>query len=190
MAAQKKDIAELSRLTMHDPATQRLAVSAIYAAGAILAAIAARSSAGRERASWALIGAILLLLMAAKELHLIDSLSRAGRTAIKAHGWYGVHRQLQDGLVIAFTAIVAVGAAFVARWLRKTSAAVKLAGAALLVLVGSLVLRAISIHAVDAWSITPFAGLRKGWWIELIATLVICAAATWRAVHAETENSA
>lgn len=175
---------------MHDPGTQRLALVALYAAGALVAGLAARTAGGgRERAFWALTAAILLLLMAAKQLQLIDSVSRAGRAAVKARGWYGVHRQLQDVLAIALVAIAVVGAASVARWLRTTAAAAKLAGAALVLLVSSLVLRAISIHAVDVWSTRQFAGMRKGWWVELIAILVICAAAGWRAAHRDARKN-
>jgi hypothetical protein len=174
---------------MHDPGTQRLALVALYAAGALVAGLAVRTAGGgRERTFWAVTAALLLLLMAAKQLQLIDSVSRAGRAAVKAHGWYGVHRQLQDVFAIVLAAGAVVGAASVARWLRTTAAAAKLAGAALVLLAGSLVLRAISIHAVDVWSTSRFAGMRKGWWVELVAILVICAAAGWRAAHPDARN--
>ena len=169
------------RLTMHDPAVLRLAFAGLYAAGAILAAVAARSSGGRARAFWALTAAILLLLMAAKDLHLIETLSRTGRATIKSVGWYAEHREVQAGLLILSGAIALAAAAFVARWLRRTGASVKVAAAALLFLIAFLVLRAISVHAVDRWTTSAFAGMRKGWWVELVATLVICVAAALNA---------
>lgn len=164
-------------MTMHDPATQRLALSAFYAAGAVLAGLAARSGDRRQRTFWIVTAALLLLLMTAKELHLIDTLSRAGRAAIKAHGWYGMHREVQAALLVAVAAIALIAAAGVALWLRAAGTAAKVAATALLLLAAFLVLRAISIHAVDVWTLTPVAGMRKGWWVELFATLVICAAA-------------
>ena len=161
---------------MHDPGTQRLALAALYAAGGLLTGLAARAAGGRERAFWALTAAILLLLMAAKELQLIDSLSRLGRAEVKEHGWYGIHREVQAVFAILFVAIALAAVVFAVRWLRTSTASLKLAATALVLLLGFLTLRAISIHAVDMWTTSSFAGMRKGWWVELIATLVICVA--------------
>jgi len=181
VAARPKCAAAFHRLTMHDPAALRIALGSIYAVGAILAGLASRDAVGRQRTFWLLTALLLALLMAAKELHLIDELTGSARGVVKLIGWYGIHREVQRGLLIALSAVALVLAALLARWLRGSTAMVKLAAAALLFLLGLLIARAISLHAVDKWMMAAVAGMRRGWWLEAVAVLAICAAA-WSAM--------
>ena len=99
---------------------------------------------------------------------------------MKARGWYGVHHEVQwiATLLLLFATLVC--AVFLFRWFHRTATAVKAAAASLVVLLIVLILRAVSLHAVDAWSMHTFAGMRRGWWAESIAVATICLAAARR----------
>src|SRR5690349_1793328 len=146
---------------MRDPATLRLALAAVYAAGAVLSLVACRRSTGRERSFWMVTAIILAALMVAKETHLIETVTGSARSLVKARGWYGVHHEVQwiATLVLLFATLVC--AIYLFRWFHRTAAAVKAAAAALIVLLIVLILRAVSLHAVDAWSMHKFAGMRR-----------------------------
>jgi hypothetical protein len=63
------------------------------------------------------------------------------------------------------------------RWLGKGPANVRLAAVAMVILLALLAVRAASVHAIDPWMAARFAGVRRGWWGELVAVLAIAAAA-------------
>jgi len=125
------------------------------------------------------IGAALVLLGAAKLLRLQEALTGTLRAAAQAGGWYGFHREAQ-GLFAIIVALLALGGSvFAARMLRQSGAGVRVAAGALGALLVSLVIRAASIHAIDAWTTAEAAGMRRGWWLEAAAAALIagCAAA-------------
>ena len=47
-------------------------------------------------------------------------------------------------------------------------------------LIAFVVIRAASIHSVDAWVTANAAGMRQGWWVELAFLLTIASAAIAR----------
>ena len=51
----------------------------------------------------------------------------------------------------------------------------------LAILLAFIFVRAASFHHIDYWVTVPIAGLRSGWWLELLGIAVISwAAATYR----------
>lgn len=101
------------------------------------------------------------------------------RAAAQAGGWYGLHREAQ-GLFAIFVGLLALaGAVFAARILHRSGAGVRVAAGALGALLVLLIIRAASIHAIDAWTTAEAAGIRRGWWLEAAAAALIagCAAA-------------
>jgi hypothetical protein len=162
---------------VHDQALLRGVLASAYALTALLSLLAARAARGRERQFWLLAGIATAFLAAAKQLQIEDQLTRVGRAAAKSGGWYGVHREAQALFALALVVVGLGTAVLLARWLRNCSGGVKAGCAALFLLVAFLVLRAASLHAVDVWTLTPVAGMRRGWWIELAADAGICVAA-------------
>lgn len=150
----------------------RPAVAAAYLIAALMALFARRTSQARDRRFWLAAAALLLVMASAKQLQLQDEVTGTARDLLKATGWYDWHEDAQNliGLMIAG----AVGAAFtlLGSWLRRSDRSVKIAGAALSLLVAFVAVRAASFHAMDAWVTREALGLRLGWWVELAAIAV------------------
>jgi hypothetical protein len=152
-------------------------MTAAYALAALLALRSGRSAEARDRGLWFLVAGMLLLLSLAKQIQLLGHVTGAIRSVFMAKHWYGDHHEVQ----MAFAAVV--GLAFIgsgwllAHRLRGVRASLKAAMAALLLLLAFLAIRATSIHAIDEWVTFDLAGMRKGWWAELLALAAISAAA-------------
>lgn len=155
----------------------RTLLSAAYLAVSALSLAVAERGLPRERGSWRCVALALALLAAGKQLRLIDALTGAGRTAVTRAGWYPVHHDAQAVLacllLIAFAALILV----LVRRLRPAAANVRFAVGALALLIAFILLRAISIHRLDEWTIGVTGGMRRAWWFELGALLVICGSA-------------
>ena len=161
---------------MPEAALRPVAVAA-YAVVALLAFDAGRRASRRERATWMIIAAVLLLLGAAKWVHTQEAIADAARQLLVSGGWYAKHREVQTAAAVLVGG-TAVGAAFLLwRWLRGAAPSLLIACAALGLLLAFIAIRAASIHDVDSWVTAPVAGMRKGWWVELAALLVIAGSA-------------
>jgi ABC-type maltose transport system permease subunit len=169
---------------MQHQAALRLALAAAYAVAALLASRAARVGAGRERRVWVFTAVAMAVLAVSKQVRFFDTLSAAARAAAKAGGWYRFHRDAQAVLVLVLGLAALVSAVLLARWLRNCSSITKLAAGVLLLLMGFVLLRAVSIHGLDVWTTTMVAGMRRGWWLEFAAAAVLCATAVSYSVTA------
>jgi hypothetical protein len=161
---------------MH-PAAEHLALGGLYALGAIAAALAAARARGRERLTWLSAALVLAGLLAAKELHAMDGLTRAARATVVAGGWYGERREAQGVFAVVLLAIALAVAVVLARWLRTAPVRAKTAAAAILFLLGFVILRTASLHAVDQWAGKMIGGIRLASWTEGAAVLATCVAA-------------
>jgi hypothetical protein len=155
-------------------------VVAGYFASAFLAFRAGSAAAGRERAFWLVTAVAMVLLGINKQLDLQADLTDVARAAAHSEGWYGWRRDLQG----VFLLFMAVGATVVAvllwRWLRAASSSAKVAAMGLVILLAFIFVRAASFHHIDHWVTVPVAGLRSGWWLELLGIAVIGSAAAVR----------
>ena len=125
---------------------------------AILAFTASRSAPSRDRRVWLAIGAAMVMLGAAKLLRLQGALTDTLRAAAQAGGWYGLHREAQGLFAIIVGLLALAGAVFAARMLRRSKASVSVAAGALGALLVLLIVRAASIHVIDAWTTAEVAG--------------------------------
>lgn len=152
-------------------------VVAAYCAGALLAIAAAHRAKARERTFWLVTGIILVLLAINRQFNLQGDLAEAGRMLARSEGWYGSRHVPQLLLVLSLAAGSAVLEAFLWRALRNASASVKAAAVGLLGLVAFILIRAVSLHDIDYWVTIHVAGIRSGWWIELLGITAIAASA-------------
>jgi hypothetical protein len=166
---------------VHDQGPLAWFVVAGYLIAAFLAFRAGSATAGRERGFWLATGIVMVLLGINKQLDLQSDLTDFGRAAAHSEGWYGWRRDVQ-GL---FLLLMALGAAAIAmllwRWLRDSSHSAKMAAMGLVILLAFIFVRAASFHHIDYWVTIPVAGMRSGWWLELLGIAVISwGAATYR----------
>jgi hypothetical protein len=168
------------RAFVHDPGALAWFVVAAYLIAAFLAFRAASATAGRERGFWVATGIVMVLLGINKQLDLQSDVTDFARTAAHSEGWYSWRRDVQG----VFLLLMALGTAAVAmllwRWLRNSSVSAKIAAMGLVILLAFIFLRAASFHHIDYWVTVPIAGMRSGWWLELLGIAVIgWAAATY-----------
>jgi len=161
---------------MHEEALRPVVVVA-YALVAVAALAARRRGSGRERRMWSIIAAMLLLLASAKWLRAQEALTDAARSLLFSRGWYAEHREVQMVAAALIAGVAALLAFLLWRWLRGAAPNLLIACAALGLLLAFVAIRAASIHDVDLWVTASFAGMRKGWWVELAALLVIAGSA-------------
>jgi hypothetical protein len=83
---------------------------------------------------------------------------------------------------------IAVGT-FIWRWLRGVTVSAKVAAMGLVILLAFIFLRASSFHHIDYWVTIHVAGMRSGWWLELLGIVVIGSAAAWRSRSPEQTAS-
>jgi hypothetical protein len=165
---------------MHDQGAFAWFVVAGYVIAALLALRAGSAAAGRERILWFGTAAALLLLGINKQLDLQTDLTDIARAAAHSEGWYGWRRDVQ-GLFLMLMAVGTIGVAMLLwQWLRKATTSSKVAAMGLLILLAFVFLRAASFHHIDYWVTIPVAGMRSGWWLELLGIAVIGSAAACR----------
>ena len=165
---------------LHDQGPLAWFIVAGYVIAALLALRAGSAAAGRERSLWLGTAVALLLLGINKQLDLQTDLTDIARAAAHSEGWYGWRRDVQ-GLFLVLMAFGTIGIAMLLwRWLRKVTASAKVAAMGLLILLAFIFLRAASFHHIDYWVTIPVAGMRSGWWLELVGIAVIGSAAACR----------
>ena len=166
---------------VHDQGPLAWFVVAAYLIAAFLAFRAASATADRERGFWLATGIIMVLLGINKQLDLQSDLTDIGRAAAHSEGWYGWRRDVQGVFLLLMALGTAATAALLWRWLRASSHSAKVAAMGLAILLAFIFVRAASFHHIDYWVTVPIAGLRSGWWLELLGIAVISwAAATYR----------
>ena len=176
---------------LHDPTALAWIVVVAYAVGGLVAFGAAQSTSdARERAFWIGASALLLLLGINKQLDLQTLVLDLVRDSARAHGWYQSRRLVQGAFLLAlgFGSIVAAAALLI--WLVGAVPTIRAAAMGVLLLGTFIVLRAASFHHIDQWVRVDVAGLRSGWWLELIGTgLIASAAAVFRHRQSVGENT-
>jgi len=168
-------------ILVHDRGSLAWIVVAAYAVGALLAFAAAGSSSGRERTFWIGTAFAMILLGINKQLDLQTDLTTIARAAALSEGWYGDRSDAQGAFILLIALVAAAFGFLLWIWLRKTAATVKAAAAGLIVLFAFILVRAASFHHIDYWVTISIAGLRSGWWLELLGIAIIaCAAGAYR----------
>jgi hypothetical protein len=162
---------------IHDQGALAWFVVAAYFTGALLAFRAGSAADGRERILWLGTSVTLILFGINKQLDVQADLTWAAKVAAHRGGWYELRRGVQ-GLFLLLIAIGGTGfAIFLWRWLREASSSAKVGAIGLVILLAFIVIRAASFHHVDHWVTIPVAGMRSGWWLELLGIAVISSAA-------------
>jgi hypothetical protein len=162
---------------VHDPGPLAWIVVAAYAVGALLAFAAASRATARERSFWVATAVVLILLGINKQLDLQTDLTQVGRFLARSEGWYG-SRKIAQGLFILSIALGAVACgALLWTWLRDAASSVKTAALGVIVLLAFIFIRAASFHHIDYWIAIDIAGMRSGWWLELVGIAIIGVAA-------------
>jgi len=99
------------------------------------------------------------------------------RMTARGEGWYGSRATLQYAVLLLVILGVVLVVTKVRTSPRRPKPNIVAAGATLVLLVGFILIRAASIHEIDAAMTRSVSGMRFGSWVEL-ASLAILAAIT------------
>jgi len=147
-----------------------------------------RHCARRNGRPWITITLVLLALAVDAQVDLLGLATAAVRERVAMQGWYAERREAQAaGLVLLIAVALAAGGTLL-RTNRHKGAPALIAGSAMVALLTFLVGRAASLHAVDAFLGTRFAGLRLSRIVELgcIGMVALGAALSLRPGHDES----
>jgi hypothetical protein len=159
-----------------DPTTAGWITVFLYAGVAMQCALNARRirAVRREQVFWVALTVVLLLLSVNKQLDLQSWLTQAGRDLFRQQGWYETRRLAQ--------AAVAVG--LLHRQLRHQWRAYWPVVAGIAALLFFIIVRATTIHHVDALLHMDIMRMRVNNVLEIGALALVCAGAfRWRRVR-------
>ena len=169
-----------------------LAAAGLYVIVAACCVLAAVTAAGQRQIpwhlrSWLVVGLLFVVLAAARVLALEEVLRVDLRQALYAEGTYEQRRSVQQPLVAAIIVLAAAGAGWwVNRFWRKArgrrNIAAMLALTCSAAMIFLVVLRLISLHAVDALLYGP---VKLNWIVDIGSSLTVIGAALvyWRVVR-------
>jgi hypothetical protein len=103
----------------------------------------------REHGAWQLQSVLFVMLAANTALHGLDRLVDLFRSVAMDNGWYAQRRIAQSDLILALFGIGAVASSLGLYWVRTAPRLALLSLASSLILVTFILVRAVSLHAVD-----------------------------------------
>lgn len=128
---------------------------------------------GAERWFWPALTALLVALGINKQLDLQTALTELGRLLAHEQGWYESRAQVQRWFVLLVAAGGLGALGLLGYALRRTPRATQLTLLGTLGLLGFVLVRAASIHRVDAFIGSTAGGLRWNWLLELGSLFVV-----------------
>jgi hypothetical protein len=161
-------------LAPHDTSPIAWFIVAAYFGAASLSFWAARAAQenGREWQFWSGCALLMVLLAFNKQLDLQSYVTTFGRSLAENEGWFRDRRGVQEVFILLLTIGTLPAIMTLWLWLRRSAAAVKTAAIGLVLLFAFIVMRAASFHHMDKWVTRNVAGMRSGWWLELLGITV------------------
>mgnify|MGYP001256898033 CR=1 FL=1 len=158
---------------------------AAYGGTAVLCVLAAqrqRPTAPRAGQFWWLLAAAMLLLGVNKQGDLVGRLTGEGRLLAWTGNWYQNRAGLQIALAVIIVAVAGGLLVWLLRRLRPLSKRQLVAVVGVVYLVGFVLVRALSLHAIDAFLYRPVLGVYPNWLLELggIALVAVPALVEWQ----------
>jgi hypothetical protein len=139
-----------------------------------------------ERRAWRAISVLFLALGINKQLNLLSALTEAGRVLAQDQGWYE-QRQFVQLVFIALAAMTCLIAAItLLLWARNFPIPTRITLIGTMMVLGFVLIRAVSLHHVD-WLIRQrILGLRWHWILEMSGISLVLFASQWRQVGAKS----
>ena len=135
-----------------------------------------------ERRAWRAMSVLLLVLGIIKQLNLLTALTAAGRVLARNQGWYE-QRQFVQLVFIAVAAMTCLIAAItLLLWARNSPIPTRIALMGTSMVLGFVLIRAVSFHQVDRFIGERVLSLRWNWILEMSGISLVLFASQWRQV--------
>jgi len=134
----------------------------------------------KELRGWRSMTAAFFALGVSKQLDLQMVLTEAGRVIAKFQGWYDQRRSAQIAVVALLAIMSVIAAIMLVRWARNAPVSTWLALAASIMLIGYVMIRAVSLHSFDRLIDTRVLGVRLNSILEIGGIGVVLLASHWR----------
>ena len=128
---------------------------------------------------WIALSLILLILGINRLLDLQSYFTGMGRVISREQGWYGNRRKVQYILVVATFAVTMVAIISIILKINFVSQQFIFPATGLLLLLGFLIIQAISLHRVDRLMKLRLIGIKINWFFELCGIGIILVALLW-----------
>jgi hypothetical protein len=125
----------------------------------------ARSS--RERRAWRSFSVLFLFLGINKQLNLQTALTEAGRIFAHYQGWYEQRQLVQLAFIALIAVIGLISAVTLLIWVRDAAVSTWLALIGTTLVIGYVLIRAVSFHYVDRFIGKTILGFRWNWILEM-----------------------
>ena len=139
-----------------------------------------------ERRAWRAMSVLLLVLGIIKQLNLLTALTAAGRVLARNQGWYEQRQFVQ----LAFIALVAmtclIAAITLLLWARNSPIPTRIALMGTSMVLGFVLIRAVSFHQVDRFIGERVLSLRWNWILEMSGISLVLFASQWRQLGAKS----
>jgi hypothetical protein len=134
----------------------------------------------KELRCWRSITAAFFALGVNKQLDLLAVLTNTGRYVARFEGWYDQRRSAQIALVAMVAIMSLIAVIMLVRWTRNAPVSTRLALAASIILIGYVMIRAVSLHSFDRLIDTRILGARLNSILEIGGIGVVLVASYWR----------
>jgi len=139
-----------------------------------------------ERRAWRAMSVLLLVLGIIKQLNLLTALTAAGRVLARNQGWYE-QRQFVQLVFIAVAAMTCLIAAItLLLWARNSPIPTRIALMGTSMVLGFVLIRAVSFHQVDRFIGERVLSLRWNWILEMSGISLVLFASQWRQLGAKS----
>lgn len=163
-----------------DPSIGGWSVAFAYGIASALACfVALRGREGQDRIFWGVVGIALAFLAFNKQLDLQSAFTQVGRCVAQIEGWYEARRGFQRRFIYGLGALGLLAALFLAWRLRRNLDFNWLALAGFYLIMVYVVVRAVSMHHMDALIGEGFGDVAASIWVELAGAVMIAINAGW-----------
>ena len=168
------------------PAVDGWITAAFYFAAAVNCWLVSRRlrgespSGSREPRAWAAIALLFALLGINRQLDLLNAITELGRMLAVSENWYRRRRPLQAALIAVTAAVCAVTMLILLIRTRHAHPATSFALVGATLILGFVLIRAVSLHQIDRLISARFLLPRWNWIIEMGGIAMVLIAGQWR----------
>jgi hypothetical protein len=134
-----------------------------------------------ERRIWLSIAILFFALGVSRQLDLQTTLLKVGRSIAFSEGWYSKRQNFQLAFIVGVILTCLAVLRVLLIWLRKAPLSTWVGVIGAILVIGYLLIRAVSLHEIDEFIARKFLIFRWNWIFEMGGIGLVIFASMWRA---------